>query len=281
MSVRERARAVLRDESRRRTLLLGGAAALATAIWMLHAVHSDLEIGNAAEDVRYHLGFTLDETFAVLNGRTPLVNFTAQYGSLWPFAIALPMLAFGKTVLTSRSSCARSAALRCSPIYGVFRRVARSATAALLLYLPFLATSLFQIGGTLAEPLVRRQLLRELPAALRAALPARVADRAPHRARRQPAARAVAAVHARRDRAAQQRRLRDRGARRHRRRAAVERRAPSLASRAAAPRARRGGRPARPPSRSSARSRSCAPAHCRSRRASSTTRARTRSAASR
>ena len=29
--------------------------------------------------------FTLDETYAILNGRTPLADFTAQYGSLWPY----------------------------------------------------------------------------------------------------------------------------------------------------------------------------------------------------
>jgi len=147
--VRERAAAVLRDESRRRALALGALAALATAVWMLHAVHSDLEIGNAPEDVRYHLGFTLDETFAVLNGRTPLVNFTAQYGSLWPFAIALPMVALGKTVLTFTSVLCTISALALLAVYGVLRRVTRSAAAALLLYLPLLATSLFHIDGPL------------------------------------------------------------------------------------------------------------------------------------
>ncbi len=145
---RARAAALLTD-SRTRRLVVGGIAVAATAIWMLHAVHSDLEIGNAPEDVRYHLGFTLDETFAVLNGRTPLVNFTAQYGSLWPFAIAVPMAALGKTVLTFTVVLCTITALALLAVYGVFRRATGSAAAALLLYLPFLATSLFQIDGTL------------------------------------------------------------------------------------------------------------------------------------
>jgi hypothetical protein len=145
--LREHAAALLSD-SRRRRLLAGGLALGATAIWMLHAVHSDAEIGNAVEDVRYHLEFTLDETFAVLNGRTPLVNFTAQYGSLWPYAIAEPMLAFGKTVLTFTIVLCTITTLALLAVYGVLRRVARSAPAALLLYLPFLATSLYQISGT-------------------------------------------------------------------------------------------------------------------------------------
>jgi hypothetical protein len=118
---------------------------------MLHAVNSDASIANAPEDVRYHLGFTLDETVAVLDGRTPLVNFTAQYGSLWPFATALPMLAFGKTVLTFTVVLSALSGLALLAIYGVLRRATRSAPLALMLYLPFLATSLFMIGGTLAN----------------------------------------------------------------------------------------------------------------------------------
>jgi len=148
-SLRRRAAALLFDEPRRRALLLGALAVLATAIWMLHAVHSDLEIGNAPDDVRYHLGFTIDETFAVLNGRTPLVSFTAQYASLWPFAIALTMLALGKTVLVFTTVLCTITGLALLAIFGVLRRVTRSAAAALLLYLPFLATSLYLIAETL------------------------------------------------------------------------------------------------------------------------------------
>jgi hypothetical protein len=149
-SGRVRTRAVtLLPDSRSRRLLLGGLAIVATAIWMLHAVHTDAEIGNAVEDVRYHLGFTLDETFAVLNRRTPLVDFSAQYGSLLPFVIALPMVAFGKTVLTFTIVLCTITALALLAIYGVLRRATGSALGALLLYLPFLATSLFQISGTL------------------------------------------------------------------------------------------------------------------------------------
>jgi len=147
--IRRRAAAALAGEHRRRTLLLTAVAVVATALWVLHAVHTDAEIGAAQQDVRYHLGFTLDETFAVLDGRTPLVNFTAQYGSLWPCAIALPMLAFGKTVLAFTTALCTISALALLATFGVLRRAARSAAVALLLYLPLLATSLFMIGGTL------------------------------------------------------------------------------------------------------------------------------------
>jgi hypothetical protein len=147
--VRARLAAGLGADSRRRRLAVGAVAAAATAIWMLHAVHSDSEIASAPGDVLYHLGFTLDETFAMLNGRTPLVDFTAQYGSLWPYAPALAMLVLGKTVLTFTLVLCSISALALFAVYDVLRRVTRSAVAALLLYLPFLATSLFHITGTL------------------------------------------------------------------------------------------------------------------------------------
>jgi hypothetical protein len=148
--LRLRAAAVLLDR-RRRAVVAGAIAVLATVVWMLHAVHSDAELANAAADVRYHLGFTLDETFAVLNGRTPLVDFTTQYASLWPYAVALSMLALGKTALVFTSTLCVISGLALLGIYDVLRRATRSAIAALLLYLPFLATSLFMLGGTYAQ----------------------------------------------------------------------------------------------------------------------------------
>ncbi|HEX5146138.1 MAG TPA: hypothetical protein VFV85_03880 [Conexibacter sp.] len=146
--LRVRAAAGLLAESRRRRWIVGAIALAATAIWMLHAVHSDDEIANAIEDIGYHLSFVLDETFSVLNGRTPLVNFSAQYSSLWPFVIALPLLAFGKTALTFTIVMCTLTTLALLAVYGVLRRASGSATAALLLYLPLLATSLYMIDGT-------------------------------------------------------------------------------------------------------------------------------------
>ncbi|HKG40171.1 MAG TPA: hypothetical protein VKB25_14370 [Conexibacter sp.] len=144
------ATALLRN-SRARTVAALLLAVAATAIWMLHAVQSDSTLASAPEDMRYHVGFVLDETFAVLNGLTPLVDFTAQYGSLWPFVAALPLLVFGKTALVFSLFMCTLTGLALLAIYGVLRRVTRSAVAALLLYLPFLATSLFFIGGDLVN----------------------------------------------------------------------------------------------------------------------------------
>jgi len=150
----ERARAataaLLRD-SRARSLTVLLFAVVVTAVWMLHAVQSDTTLANAREDMRFHISFPLDETFAVLNGLTPLVSFTAQYGSLWPFPAALVMLAFGKTVLVFSLFMCTITGLALLAIFGVLRRVTRSSLAALLLYLPFMATSLFFVGGDLVN----------------------------------------------------------------------------------------------------------------------------------
>ena len=142
------AAALLRDSRRRRWIVVA-VVLLATIVWVLPALNTDVSIANEPEDLIYHLAFPFDETFAVLNGRTPLANFTAQYSSLWPFAIALPMALFGKTLLAFTVIVATIGALALLAVYGVLRRAVRSPLAALALFLPFLASSLFFIDGTL------------------------------------------------------------------------------------------------------------------------------------
>ncbi|HMJ03417.1 MAG TPA: hypothetical protein VK506_10775, partial [Conexibacter sp.] len=146
--LRARAAAALR-ETRARRLGAATAAIALTVVWMLHAVQTDHSIAMAQREVLWHAGFTLDEAFAVLNGRTPLVDYTAQYGSLWLYGVSLPMLAFGASMLTYSLVMTATTALALLAIFAVLHRVTRSAIAALLLYLPFLATSLFMFDGTL------------------------------------------------------------------------------------------------------------------------------------
>src|SRR6185312_9909787 len=117
-AVRSRAAAWTR-ESRGHRVLAGAVAVLATAIWMLQAVNTDVSISTTPLGQLYHLGFQQDETFAVVNGLTPLVNFTAQYSSLWPFAFAVPLLVLGKTlfVFTLTTTIVTTVALLCG--YGI------------------------------------------------------------------------------------------------------------------------------------------------------------------
>jgi hypothetical protein len=148
--VRALAHRALRETRERRTAAALLAVAI-TALWLAHAVNSDRSIANEPLMLRFHLEFTLDETFAVLNGRTPLVDFSPQYGALWPFLAALPLLAFGKTLLVFTLTMCSASAAALLAVYATLRRVTRSALSALLLYLPFLATSLFKVRGTLTN----------------------------------------------------------------------------------------------------------------------------------
>ncbi|MGB2712309.1 MAG: hypothetical protein WBC33_12445, partial [Conexibacter sp.] len=133
--------------------LATGLAATFTVVWMLHALNSDRSVGWALDAVAYHVAFPLDETFAVINGLTPLADFTAQYGSLWPLVAALPLLAFGKTLLAFTIVMATITTLALLGVFDILRRVTRSSLAALLLFLPFVATSLFFVRGTMLNRL--------------------------------------------------------------------------------------------------------------------------------
>jgi len=141
----------LRRESSRRRAAAIGIAVVMTVIWLLHAINTDSSVANAPASLTFHLAFTLDEAFAVLNGLTPLVDFSAQYGSLLPWAGALAMLVFGKTLLVFTIAMSALTALALFALYDVLRRATRSATVALVLYLPVLATSLYRVRGTLLE----------------------------------------------------------------------------------------------------------------------------------
>lgn len=152
--------AVVRDERSRRCVLIatadtrwwriGGllAAVATTCLWLLPAVNSDQSIATAIDAVGYHVEYTMDETFAVLNGMTPLADFTAQYGSLWPFLAALLLSVFGKTLLVFTLVMTGISAISMIAIYDALRRIARSAAFGLLLFLPLLATSWFIIRGS-------------------------------------------------------------------------------------------------------------------------------------
>ena len=135
-------------ESSARRIAAGAAAALAIAIWLLHAVETEGTIGLAHEEVRFNLYFTFDETYAVLDGRSPLVNFAAQYGSLWPYAFAGVMSLVGATLGVWIALALVTTGAGMLAIYAVLRRTARSALVGLALFLPILASSFVILNGT-------------------------------------------------------------------------------------------------------------------------------------
>ena len=146
-AIRERLAAWTRETPAR----AGAAAAivlLALILWLAPGINTEDTIRAAHVQVLFHTQFTLDETFAVLDNRSPLVNYAAQYGSLWPYALAAGMSLLGETVGVWITLALILTGLSMLGIYAVLRRAAQSSLAGLLLFLPLLAVSFTQIGGT-------------------------------------------------------------------------------------------------------------------------------------
>ncbi len=125
------------------------AAALLIAIWLLHAFNTEHTVANESQPAAYHLQFTLDETFAVIDGRSPLANFAAQYGSLWPYPVAALMSLLGPSVGSFTGLMLLIGGIALLAIYDALRRLARSPLHGFLLFAPFLATSFFLLRGPL------------------------------------------------------------------------------------------------------------------------------------
>jgi hypothetical protein len=123
------------------------AAALYSALWLLTAINVESSIGSTNIAVSAHLLWTLGESFAVLDGRTPLVDFHAQYGQIWAYLGAAPMALLGATVGTYTIAMAMGSGLALVAVYATFRRIVRNSLLALALFAPFLATAAFIVVG--------------------------------------------------------------------------------------------------------------------------------------
>ncbi len=120
-------------------------AALLTVCWLLPSVFRGQNLAAAGREVTYHLQFTFDDCVALLDGRTPLVNYAAQYASLLPFVI-WPALHFGGAQIgTFTVTMCFLSMIGLLAVYRVFALITRNERLALALYVPFLATSLFFI----------------------------------------------------------------------------------------------------------------------------------------
>lgn len=120
-------------------------ALAATAIWLLPAIQLDSTIAVANPATSYGLTFTYDEGLSVLNGHTPLVDYASQYGSLWPYVVAIPLHLGNASLGSFTLSMVTITLFAMLAIFGVIWRVCRSPVGAVALYLPFLATSFFFI----------------------------------------------------------------------------------------------------------------------------------------
>jgi hypothetical protein len=134
-------------ESRARRIGATLVALLALAVTVLPSLYTDGSLGHAYEAVIYHLQFTYDESVAVLDGRSPLGDFATQYSALWPYVVAGGMSLLSPSVGTFTGMMAALIGISLLALFDVLRRAARSTVAALLVFLPLVATCGFQLHG--------------------------------------------------------------------------------------------------------------------------------------
>jgi hypothetical protein len=147
-AIAARVAALVRETPGRRVGALVVAVLLA-AVWLSTAVDADGSIANTATGVSGHILWSLDEPFAILNGRTPLVDFHAQYGQLVPYLAAAAMALFGASIGVFSLTMTTASGLALLAIYALLRRIVRSSLVALVLWAPFVATGFFMKIGPL------------------------------------------------------------------------------------------------------------------------------------
>jgi hypothetical protein len=125
-----------------------GAAALVTAAYLISAFNTEGTINLAHFDVWVHMPFWTDEAFAILNGQAPLVDFHAQYGSLWAYVAAGGMTLLGASLGVYAAIMLAGTAATMAVVLATLRRiVGGSSLQALALFLPFVATSFYMKLG--------------------------------------------------------------------------------------------------------------------------------------
>jgi hypothetical protein len=119
-------------------------AVAATVVWVLPAIATE---HTAATDPFPDLpSWAMADTYAVLDGRTPLVDYHAVYGQLWGYVAAAPMALLGATIGVFTTVMVLGSGLAMIAVYAVLRRLVREPLTALALYLPWLATGLFELA---------------------------------------------------------------------------------------------------------------------------------------
>jgi len=127
------------------------AALLLTGVWFLSFLNTAGTICTYGDC--YNTAFMADETFAVLNGLTPLVNHTAAYGSLWPFVFAPVMALLGKTLFVWTVLMWGLTVAMLLALYGMLRSVTRSSLGALALYVPVMLFTYYAASRDLHNPI--------------------------------------------------------------------------------------------------------------------------------
>jgi hypothetical protein len=133
-----RAVAWVAELARERRLTRIAGIAIATvfaALWVLEIVKDDGLTEDGGE-----MNWTPNGAFAVLNGRTPLVDVHLIYGKLLPYPTAFVLKTFGANGLVLSTFLAVLSLAALVAIYAVYRRIVGSVFA-LALFIPFVALS--------------------------------------------------------------------------------------------------------------------------------------------
>jgi len=141
----------LTRETDRRRLVAFGLAVAFLVLWLLTAVNTEGSFGLSNEGVRGNVMFWLDEAYAVLDHRAPLVDFHAQYSQLWPYLSAGIMQLAGPSFGAYVAIMVTASGLSLLAVYAIFRRVVHSSLLGLALFMPFVATGFFMELGPLGN----------------------------------------------------------------------------------------------------------------------------------
>jgi hypothetical protein len=140
--------AALARETRTRRVVCALVAVVLIAVWLSAAFNTEHTIGRA--EANNLIPWDMSETFAVLNGRTPLVDYHSQYAQLLPYLAAGALRVFGTTVGAWTGTMIALDALAFLGMFAVLRRIVRGSVAALALFVPFLAGSAYLMFGRLS-----------------------------------------------------------------------------------------------------------------------------------
>lgn len=122
-----------------------GALAIAvglTALWLLPAVFTDANVSEGGAIPEGHVPVQAQDFYAVANGRTPMVDYVAQYVQLLPLAFAPLLELFDLSITATSVLMVTLSVVALVALYGVLAQVTRRPLAALALYVPLLALAL-------------------------------------------------------------------------------------------------------------------------------------------
>jgi hypothetical protein len=121
------------------TLAATAVAAAYALLRLRSVVFDDASVLTSPTTVSYHLPFTVGEFSAVMNGRTPGVDFFPQYAWLLPYPLAPVFRVAGLTVHTFTVVMAALSLVALMLQYDVLRRLTGRPWVALALFVPFVA----------------------------------------------------------------------------------------------------------------------------------------------